>query len=122
LGNVWIDAACVQRLGGVKASGDWNTLNATAPAFDAIANPCTSGQLASSAGIGAQASSGNGFVFSRTDTQEYRWIASDSSGQLGNIWIDAACVQRMGGVKASGDWQELNRVAPGFDTIASPCY
>lgn len=63
-----------------------------------------------------------GFVFARTDKTEYRWIEENASGSLGSVWIDRACVDRVGGVKQTGDWKALMTVAPGFDTIASPCY
>ena len=122
LGSVWIDDACASQLGGIQASGDWNNLITTAPEIDAIANPCTTGQLATNSSNGSSVSTNNGYVFSRTDKEELRWIDRDSNGAPGNTWIDAACAQRMGGITASGDWQELNRLAPGFDAIASPCY
>lgn len=62
-----------------------------------------------------------GYVFSRSDKNEYRWIDETADGQVGSIWIDQACAEDLGGVTATGDWGELMRRAPGFDRIANPC-
>jgi hypothetical protein len=62
-----------------------------------------------------------GYVYSRTDKIEYRWIARDNEGNWGSIWINEACANRLGGPKASGDWFNLMREAPGFDSIPNPC-
>lgn len=111
IGSIWIDAKCAASLGGAKVNGNWKTLMKLAPAFDSIKNPCTSGNISTS----------SGYVFSRTDTNELRWIDNDANGRAGSIWIDSACASRLGGVKKRGDWKQLLEEAPGFDAIASPC-
>ena len=118
IGSVWIDSECASQLGGTQMRGDYADLMAVAPAQDTIDNPCVN------VGTTLTSVQGNsiGYVFSRTDKTEYRWIDRDNSGALGNIWIDEACADRLGGVAASGDWFELNAIAPGFDTLISPCY
>ncbi len=129
-GSIWIDQACAAKLGGAQATGDWGELMRRAPAFDRIANPCSNKSVEvrpSATSVGTTSGTGTtsdteGFAFARTDKNEYRWIDTNASGDLGSIWIDKACVDRVGGVKQSGDWQTLMSVAPGFDTIASPCY
>jgi hypothetical protein len=62
-----------------------------------------------------------GYVFSRSDKIEFRWIDKDASGRMGNIWIDQGCAARLGGTAVSGNWSDLMRIAPGFDSIANPC-
>lgn len=57
-----------------------------------------------------------GFVFSRTDTREFRWVEGDA-----NVWIDEACAESLGGANRSGNWHELNEIAPQFDAIDNPC-
>lgn len=124
MGSTWIDQSCAAALGGATASGDWGDLMVHAPAFDSIAYPCngsTSSQSSSSDSATAS-DTADGFVFSRTDKTEYRWIANNASGVLGSVWIDKACADNLGGVKESGNWKDLMNRAPGFDTIASPCY
>lgn len=114
LGSIWINRECAQRLGGVSKSGNWFDLLAEAPGFDTIENPCR--PTIPAGGL-------NGFVFSRTDIDELRWIDTDDSGGLGSVWIDEACADRLNkSVTDSGDWFDLLETAPGFDTIASPCY
>lgn len=133
LGSIWIDAACAAKFGGTVASGNWGELMRRAPGFDTIANPCTNDNVQLQVGqnqvvqthspvASVDAASGNGFAFSRSDKNEYRWIDKNTSGDLGSVWIDKACADRVGGVKQSGDWKALMTLAPGFDTIASPCY
>ncbi|MFK7967034.1 MAG: hypothetical protein AB8C46_24005 [Burkholderiaceae bacterium] len=63
----------------------------------------------------------SGFVFSRTDKTEFRWITKDSTGQNGSIWISQACARSLGGATQRGDWFKLMEVAPRFDTVANPC-
>lgn len=128
-GSTWIDQECAASFGGATATGNWRELMRRAPGFDTIANPCVSAGSDRSAPVKpivspALPDEGNtdGFAFSRTDKNEYRWIEMNSNGILGSIWIDKACVDRAGGVKKSGDWKALMALAPGFDTIASPCY
>ncbi|MFK7997154.1 MAG: metallophosphoesterase [Granulosicoccus sp.] len=120
LGSVWIDRECASRLGGVSASGDWNELIATAPGFDTLANPCTS-TIALGGSRTPAAPTSDGYVFSRTDKSEYRWVEPAAFGTGGNIWINEECAQLMGGARASGDWFDLNRIAPAFDSVEAPC-
>ena len=107
-------------MGGAVVSGNWETLSAQAPAFDAIENPCPI-----LTGSAEESSPGRfndiGYVFSRTDKVEFRWIARDNDGQWGSIWINQKCSELLGGPRASGDWFELMREAPGFDSIPNPC-
>lgn len=117
LGSTWIDRECAERMGGTKARGDWRDLNELAPELDGIANSCID-------------SNGNtrptspepspGFVFSRTDKTEFRWLDVDRNGTLGSIWVDPDCVEQLGGVKMKGDWEELNELAPALDGISPP--
>ncbi len=125
MGSTWIDQACAASLGGSTASGDWGDLMRHAPAFDTLEYPCnssTASASSSSSSASTTSSSSDGFVFSRTDKTEYRWIDHNASGQLGSVWIDRSCADSMGGVRQTGDWKDLMNLAPGFDTIASPCY
>lgn len=119
-GSVWIDEACANYMGGGIVTGDWETLSKTAPALDAIETPCP--VLSRSA---TESSPGRfndiGYVFARTDKTEHRWIARDNDGVWGSIWIDKKCSDLLGGPKASGDWFELLKEAPGFDSIPNPC-
>ena len=121
VGSIWIDPACAAALGGPTASGDWGDLMKRAPGFDTIDNPCANTDSRASAAETALDDI-SGFAFSRTDKNEYRWISQNTNGDLGSVWIDKACADRIGGVKDKGDWKALMTLAPGFDTIASPCY
>jgi len=118
MGNVWIDRTCADSLGGPATSGDWYDLSEQAPAMDSIANPCT-GNAQIRANLNSDASTG--FVFMRTDKEEFRWVARDSSGEMANTWIDPSCANRLGGAVASGNWVELADLAPKFDALPSPC-
>jgi len=118
--SVWIDKACADRFGGPVAYGDWDDLMARAPEFDAVDSPCI-GRGGPSSTAGPNSLAVGGFVFARTDINEYRWIDRHSSGDLGNVWIDEDCARRMGKPAKSGDWFALNDLAPAFDAIASPC-
>lgn len=121
-GNIWINDDCAEQLGGSTATGDWNELIDMAPSFDAIENPCTdSRRNILSATYTPSRVNDIGYVYSRTDKSEFRWIAKDNKGNWGSIWINQACSNRLGGPKASGDWFELMDEAPGFDTIPNPC-
>ncbi|MDB4223478.1 metallophosphoesterase [Granulosicoccus sp.] len=126
--NIWIHHSCADELGGPTVTGDWNALIEIAPAFDTIDSPCGTIPTiasASSASSLETTSPGRfndiGYVYSRTDKTEYRWIARDNNGAWGSIWISEACANRLGGPKATGDWFELMDEAPGFDSIPSPC-
>lgn len=128
-GNIWIDRECAESLGGTSYRGDWATLIALAPAWDAIPNPCTDGTAPSGptqseptqSAPDQSPSTNSGFVFSRTDKQELRWIDTNSSGALGSVWIDQNCAQQLGGVQATGDWNGLLALAPATDSISNPC-
>lgn len=121
-GNVWIDGACAESLGGASQSGTWSDLNAIAPNFDSIANPCASGGGVNNGGGNDNGGGDNdggsaeGFVFERTDTDEYRYVMG-----TGNVWINTACVEQLGGATRSGTWSDLIAIAPDFDSIANPC-
>jgi len=119
--NTWIRRACAEALGGPTASGDWNTLTKVAPTFDTIDSPCGVATDSSNASEYPGRFNDVGYVYSRTDKTEYRWIARDNKGIWGSIWINKACANRLGGPKAYGDWFELMAEAPGFDSIPSPC-
>lgn len=119
LGNIWIDANCAQRLGGPVTSGDWGDLDRLAPHHDSISSPCDGEAVSTIASTNP--SNDSGYVFSRTDKVEYRWIAKDASGRMANTWIDQNCANRLGGPAASGDWGDLDDIAPIHDGIANPC-
>lgn len=121
MGSTWIDQSCANSLGGVTASGDWGDLLVHAPAFDTISNPCANTSVQNSPSGNSATAATDGFVFSRTDKNEYRWIDNNASGVLGSVWIDSACADSLGGVQETGDWKALMARAPGFDTISSPC-
>lgn len=114
LGSIWIDQACSTLLGGPVASGDWGDLMDAAPEIDSIANPCIES-------VAADLSASSGFVFSRTDTEEFRWVGQDESGRAGNVWIDSECAESLGGASIAGEWKELNELASRFDSIPNPC-
>ena len=109
LGNVWIDRACAERLGGPSEYGDWSDLNDLAPAMDSISNPCD------------LVPEESGYVFSRSDKDEYRWIDRNAAGEMGSVWIDQACAILMGDASATGDWDDLMGRAPALDSIPNPC-
>lgn len=121
-GSIWINENCAASLGGATASGNWSELLSQAPGFDTIANPCATAVSSVSTDPKQTVAAAAGFVFSRTDTEEYRWIDVNSSGVLGSVWLDEACIDQLGGVQQSGNWIQLMALAPGFDTISSPCY
>jgi len=110
--NVWISEACAARLGGATSFGDWSRLNTIAPDFDSAANPCDG----HSPEPVTPSEPSTGFVFSRTDASEFRWVSG-----VNNIWIDESCATRLGGATQSGTWGELNAIAPGFDLASDPC-
>lgn len=116
LGNIWIERTCADQLGGASVFGDWGDLNDIAPAMDSIASPCESTNVATSASTFVQ-----GYVFSRSDKDEYRWIDRNAAGEIGSVWIEESCAVRLGGSTASGDWSHLLELAPAFDSITSPC-
>lgn len=125
LGSTWISENCASSMGGASSSGNWRELLDEAPGFDTIQNPCISAAQAVSQPSDSQSTNvqaSEGFAFSRTDKTEFRWIETNFSGELGSIWIDEECAQRMGGVQRTGDWSALIELAPGFDTIANPCF
>lgn len=116
----WISESCASALGGPQYSGNWNELIALAPRVDTGSNPCD-GNVAQSSPPPPIDASGDGYVFSRTDKAEYRWIDVNGNGQIGSVWIDANCASDLGGASASGNWNDLIARAPGFDTLDNPC-
>ena len=113
-GNNWIDPELAACLGGATQTGDWQALNNIAPGFDTIALPvCDS--PGSTVAQSSPPNNANGFVYSRTDKNEFRWVVGS-----GNIWIDANMAACLGGATQFGTWVDLNEIAPGFDTIALP--
>jgi len=123
LGNVRIDIACTNAMGGVDLAGDWDDLVALAPGIDSIASPCdVHNNNDKNYGARSVSEAGHtGYVFQRTDKNELRWIARSANGQDGSIRIDNTCARKLGGPSASGDWFELNAKAPAFDQIKNPC-
>lgn len=114
-GSIWIDRACAESLGGASEFGNWFDLTDRAPAQDTIANPCSAQNPVSTV------TDPNGYVFSRSDVDELRWIAQNSDGGIGSIWIDQTCADALGGPTRFGNWFELTEQAPAQDTVASPC-
>ena len=123
LGSIWISEACAAQMGGATSFGDWFELLDLAPGFDTIENPCAVAEQppVEEPPVVNPPVFESEFVFSRTDSDELRWIALNSDGELGSIWISEACAAQMGGATVFGDWFELNEIAPGFDTIENPC-
>lgn len=111
-GNVWIDGSCAESLGGASVYGNWVDLNGIAPNFDSIANPCDNNVIIDP----APPANNGGYVFSRTDTNEFRWVVG-----TGNVWIDSNCAASLGGASVFGNWGDLNNVSPLFDSISNPC-
>jgi hypothetical protein len=107
--NIWITEGCAASLGGATQFGEWSDLNVMAPEFDAAADPCSGGST-------PPTGNPDGYVFSRSDKDEYRWIVGST-----NVWITEACAISLGGASSSGRWSELNALAPGFDQAANPC-
>lgn len=110
--NLWITSDCAASLGGATQTGTWSDLNAVAPGFDQASDPCSG----ASPGNGGVDMPGDGFVFSRSDTDEFRWVSGTQ-----NIWITEACAVSLGGATQSGTWSDLNVVAPEFDAASDPC-
>jgi hypothetical protein len=110
--NIWINSDCAASLGGATESGTWSELNDVAPGFDQASDPC-SGASPRNDGVDVP---GDGFVFSRDDKDEFRWVVG-----LNNIWITESCAITLGGASLFGSWSELNAIAPGFDQAENPC-
>jgi len=121
LGNIWINKDCAKKFGGASVTGNWSDLNRLAPLFDSIASPCNQSASSKPTSTASAPSAKSGYVFKRSDKSEYRWIAVNSSGQTGSVWIDETCAKSLGDVKKRGTWFELMRIAPGFDTLEYPC-
>jgi len=115
VGSIRINKVCAESLGGATASGDWDQLISLAPEGEVISHPCNEEGIALKSD-----STVSGYVFKRTDISEYRWVAENSSGSLGNVWIDEACAIRLGSAQVSGDWIRLNQIAPEFDSLPYP--
>jgi len=116
LGSVWISESCAAQMGGPSATGDWKALTGIGAALNTIESPCAASESST-----RERPNDIGYVYSRTDKNEFRWIARNNSGVWGSIWINLECANRLGGAKAKGDWFELMDEAPGFDTIPNPC-
>jgi len=121
LGSVWISESCAAQMGGASVTGDWKALTSIGAALNTIESPCTTSSTASQATSTPVRASDIGYVYSRTDKKEFRWIARNDKGVWSSIWINETCANRLGGVKATGDWNELMDEAPGFDSIPNPC-
>jgi len=122
IGNIWIDRACAEQLGGASVSGDWGDLIERAPEIDSIANPCTNSDSASQGQVPLQDQGMTlGYVFSRSDKEEYWWINRNDDGVIGSAWIDLACAERLGGSAVSGDWGDLLDTVSAIGSIADPC-
>ena len=113
--NIWISNECAASLGGVTQSGSWSDLNTIAPGFDQASDPCN-GTTPPVTGGGTTPEAADGFVFSRTDSSEFRWVQGSN-----NIWISSECASDLGGATQTGNWSELNAIAPGFDQAENPC-
>lgn len=111
--NIWISESCATNLGGATQTGTWSDLNALAPGFDQASDPC--GSTTTSEGS-APIVSADGYVFSRSDTTEFRWISGTN-----NVWISSGCAVSLGGATQTGSWSDLNNQAPGFDLASDPC-
>ena len=114
-GSIWIDEVCAQSLGGPTVFGDWFELTELAPAQDTITDPCGTSPTVTESALGA------GYVFSRTDVDELRWITMNSDGTSGSVWIAQDCANLLGGATVFGDWFDLTARAPAQDTVDSPC-
>ena len=131
VGNRWITQACAEQLGSVVVRGNWSQLNAIAPAFDAIANPCDSATQTNSAANNDASKdplraeivlTPNGYVFHRTDKNETRWVDVTASGSFGSQWISPLCAVRLGAVQqVYGNWSELMALAPALSGVRAPC-
>ncbi len=119
LGSIRINKVCAANLGGASVSGDWDQLMSNAPEFDGVDHPCDE-QDQSLVVTLKNSSAERGYVFERTDIGEYRWVALNADGIMGNVWIDRECAERMGSASVSGDWIKLSELAPGFDSLPYP--
>lgn len=132
VGNQWISQACAQELNSTTVEGTWRDLHNIAPLFDSIADPCqTNNQSTASSNDVTQTNdpvraeirlTPNGFVFERTDKQEFRWVDETSSGSFGHQWISDVCAKRLGAVrKEAGNWNDLVSLAPSSQAVVPPC-
>ena len=124
LGSIRINRVCADNLGGASVSGDWAQLLAQAPEWDSVPHPCDDQDqpvVSASASSASASPESVGYVFQRTDNNEYRWVALNSAGEVGSVRIDKECADRLGPAKASGDWFQLTELAPGFDSLRNPC-
>ena len=110
--NIWIDSECAVSLGGATQTGTWSELNDIAPGFDQAENPCN-GSTPDEGGVNLPIS---GYVFARDDKDEFRWVVGSN-----NIWIPESCAIALGGASLTGNWSELNAIAPRFDEAENPC-
>lgn len=117
IGSIWISEYCANQFDTSVIHGDWKELQELAPRLDSLESPCASVPSNSS----TISLSSTGYVFSRTDKQEHRWIDLEQTGVYGSRWISDSCAQRLGGAVAFGDWTQLLDLAPAFDQILAPC-
>jgi len=121
LGNVRIEPACSEAMGGVDLFGDWDDLLALAPGVDAIENPCVNQNNNNPGSSANDPTLDTNYVFQRTDKNELRWITQNSHGQVGSTSITKSCANKLGGATVSGDWFDLQSLAPAFDQYNNPC-
>ncbi len=122
VGNVWISASCASRLDVPVVRGDWADLISVAPRFDSIASPCSvTTDGTNQDGTNQISLTANGYVFSRSDKDEYRWVDLTLAGVYGSRWISKECAMRLGGASVVGDWFALISNAPAFDAVRAPC-
>lgn len=120
IGSVRINKICARNIGGQRRSGDWQALVELAPKVDQVAHPCNIEDQP--VDVSTNASATVGYVFKRNDiSNEYRWIAMSSNGQMGSVWIEKDCAKNFGEPAVYGNWKELMQIAPAFDSIKSPC-
>jgi len=128
VGNQWISQSCATQLNALVVEGTWSELNAIAPQFDSIPDPCAANQQSNS----SQPTNDplrkeirltpNGFVFNRTDKSETRWVDATESGEFSSQWISETCAKRLGAVQQIfGIWADLVALAPSMAGVRAPC-
>lgn len=99
-----------------SADEDWVVLVRNTVGGDSSSNlPVSDIDNSSNTDNNGSQNNATGFVYSRTDKNEFRWVVGSD-----NVWIDEQLANCLGGATQTGDWQQLNNIAPGFDTIARP--
>lgn len=117
-GRVLITSQCATRIGKIKMTGTMDMLNQIAPQTDYVDNPCD--DFSDNAAI-ADPKMDDRFIFYRTDTDEIRLIGKDMTDRLGHVWISKECADILNLPSMSGDWEKLNEISSGQDTIPNPC-